>query len=179
MSEVHRQRDIEVLKPETTSEERTWATIAHLSAIVTVLIGLPTGGLGGLLLVFVPFGIYLVYKDKSRYVADQAAQAFALQIVATVGFFVAILVGAILMAVIWLITGLLCAILIGVILIPVALLLTLAIILIWLAIPIVPGVLSIVAAIETGNGRDYRYPYIGQWVADWLARQQDEPTPAV
>jgi uncharacterized protein len=179
MSEIRVQRNIETIKPETTSEERTWATIAHLSTIVTALVGLPTGGLGGLLLVFVPFVIYLIYKDKSRYVAEQAAQAFALQIVATVGFFVAILVGVILMVVAWLITGLLSAILIGLILIPVALLLTLAIVLVWLVLPFVAGGLSIVAAVETGNGRNYRYPYLGEWVSDWLARYEAESTPAV
>jgi uncharacterized Tic20 family protein len=179
MNEILVQREIKTFKPETTSDERTWATLAHLSAILTVLFALPTGGLGGLLLVFVPFGIYIAYKDKSRYVANQAAQAFALQIVATVGFFVAILVGVILIVVVWLITGLLSAILIGLILIPVALLLTLAIILIWVVFPFVAGGLSIVAAVETGNGRDYRYPYLGRRVSDWLAQQQAGSTPAV
>lgn len=179
MSEIFVQREIGTIKPETTSEERTWAMLAHLSTIVTLLLAFPTGGLGGLLLVFVPLGIYIAYKDKSRYVASQAAQAFALQIVATVGFFVAILVGVILMVVVWVITGLLTAVLIGVILIPVALLLTLAIVLIWLVLPFVVGGLSVVAAIETGNGRDYCYPYLGRWVSDWLAQQQEEPNPAV
>lgn len=179
MSEVRAQREVVAVKPETTPEERTWAAIAHLSAIATVLIAFPTGGLGGLLLVFVPFVIYLVYKDKSRYVADQAAQAFALQIVATVGYFAAILVGVILMVVVWLITGLLSVILIGLILIPVAVLLTLAIVLIWLALPFVVGGLSVMAAIKTGDGEKYRYPYIGQWVADWLARYETGSAPAV
>lgn len=177
MTEV--QRSIETIKPETTSDERTWALLAHLSTLVTAFLSFVTGGLGGLLLVFVPFVIYVVYKDKSRYVAEQAAQAFALQIAATVGFFVAILVGSILIALIWVITGLLCVILIGLILIPVAVLLTLVIVLIWLAIPIVPMIFSIIAAVETGNGRDYRYPYVGQWVVDWLARQQGDSAPAV
>lgn len=178
MTEVRVQREIEAIKPETTSEERTWAALAHLSAVATLLLALPTAGLGGLMLVFIPLGIYIVYRDRSPYVANQAAQAFAMEIVASVGFFVAILVGVVLMVVIWVITGVLCAILIGLILIPVALLLTLAIILIWVAFPFVAGALSIVATVETGNGRDYRYPYIGQWVSDWLARHQEEPTPA-
>ena len=179
MSEMHIQESTGTIKPETTSEERTWATLAHLSAILTLLVGIPTGGLGGLLLVFVPFGIYLVYKDKSRYVTEQAAQAFAMQIVATVGFFVAILAGAVVIVLAWVITGLLCAILIGLILIPIALLLTLAIVLIWLAFPLVAGAFSVVAAVETGNGRDYSYPYLGPWVSDWLARNEASSPPAV
>jgi uncharacterized Tic20 family protein len=168
------------VKPETTSEERTWAALAHISAVVTLLLGVPTGGLGGLLLVFIPFGIYLAYKDKSRYVTEQAAQAFALQIVATVGFFVAILVGVLVMVLAWVITGLLSVIVIGLILIPVAILLTFVIILIWLALPLAVGALSIIATIETGNGRDYSYPYLGERVLEWLAEHEAaDAAPAV
>jgi uncharacterized Tic20 family protein len=179
MSEIRKPAEITRVKPETTSEERTWAAVAHISAIVTLLFGIPTGGLGGLLLVFVPFGIYLAFKDKSRYIAEQAAQAFALQVVATAGWFVAILVGAVIMALAWAITGLLSVILIGIILIPIAVLLTLLIVLIWLALPFVAGVFAVIATIETANGQDYSYPYLGEWVSDWLSQHETEPTPAV
>ncbi|MBN1310715.1 MAG: DUF4870 domain-containing protein [Anaerolineae bacterium] len=179
MSETSKRQEIVPAKPETTSEERTWAALAHISAIITLLLGVPTGGLGGLLLVFVPFGIYLAYKDKSRYVAEQAAQAFALQIVATVGFLITILVGVIAMVLVWVITGILCVVVIGVILIPVALLLTFVIILIWLALPLVVGAFSIIATVETGNGKDYVYPYLGERVLEWLAEHEANSTPAV
>ncbi|MBN1426914.1 MAG: DUF4870 domain-containing protein [Anaerolineae bacterium] len=174
-----KRQELGAARPETTSEERTWATIAHISTIVTLLVAVPTGGLGGLLLVFIPFGIYLAYKDKSRYVAEQAAQAFALQIVATVGFLVAILIGVIVMTLAWVITVLLCLVIIGVILIPFSLLLTLLIILIWLALPFVIGAFSVVAAIETGNGRSYCYPYLGERVLDWLVQHETNTTPTV
>ena len=179
MSEIRKQPRELSIKPETTSEERTWAALAHISAIATLLLGVPTGGLGGLLLVFIPFGIYLAYKDKSRYVTEQAAQAFALQIVATVGFLVAILVGTIVMVLAWVITGILSVIVIGIILIPIALLLTLAIVLIWFALPLAVGALSIVAAIETGNGREYSYPYLGERVLSWLAQHEADSVSAV
>jgi uncharacterized Tic20 family protein len=167
------------LKPETTSEERLWATLAHLSSLLTLLISLCTLGVGGLVLVFAPLVVYLVYKDKSRFVAYQAAQAFAIQVLGTVGVFVAFLVGLVIMIVVWAITGLLSAILIGLILIPVALLITIAIVLVWLVLPVALAGFSIVAAIQTANGADYRAPYVGAWVADWLERYEARPSPAV
>src|SRR5574341_1909333 len=68
-----------VFKPETTSDERLWATLAHLSTLLTLIVSLGSGGLGGLFLVFVPFIIYVIYKDKSEFVAYHAAQAFAIR----------------------------------------------------------------------------------------------------
>ena len=48
------------------SEERMWAMLAHLS----VLINLVTGAFGPIVALI----IYLVYKDRSRYVAYQSLQ---------------------------------------------------------------------------------------------------------
>ncbi len=170
---------IPVIKPQTTSEERTWAALAHISTLITLLFALPSGGLGGVLFVFVPFVIYLAYKDKSRYVAYQAAQAFALQVIATAGYLLLILVGVIAIVLAWVITGLLTAILIGLILIPVALLITLIAVIAMVVVPFVLGGFSIVATVQTAHGDDYRYPYLGQWVADWLDKQPSESKPAV
>ena len=170
---------IAISRPETTSEERTWAALAHLSTVLTLLVSLGTAGIGGLFLVFVPFVIYLIYKDKSRFVSFQAAQAFALQVVGTVGYFAMIVLGAALLIVAWVITGVLSAILIGIILIPVALVLTLAYVLLLVAAPFVLGGYSIAAAVESGGGANYYYPYLGQWVSEWLSRQNNEVAPAV
>lgn len=167
------------IKPETTSEERTWAVLAHLSTLLTLLISLGSAGIGGLIFVFVPFVIYLVYKDKSRYVAYHAAQAFAIQIAGTVGFFLAILAGVLAIVLMWVITGLLSAILVGLILIPVAIVLTVAIVIALVVYPFVLGVFAMIAAVQTGNGEDYRAPYLGEWVADWLARYENGLKPAV
>jgi uncharacterized Tic20 family protein len=166
-------------KPETTSEERTWAALAHISTLITLLFALPSGGLGGLLFVFVPFVIYLAYKDKSRYVAYQAAQAFALQVIATAGYLLLILISVIVTVLAWVITGVLTAILIGVILIPIAILITLIAVTAIVGVPFALGGFSIVATIQTANGDDYHYPYLGQWVANWLERQPVESGPAV
>src|SRR5256885_17236393 len=53
------------------SDARTWAMVAHL----TVLLNLVTGFLG----VVAALVIYLVFKDRSRYVAYQSLQAFVFQ----------------------------------------------------------------------------------------------------
>ncbi len=162
-----------------TSEERTWAALAHASTLVTLLLALGTAGIGGLLFVFVPLAIYLIYKDKSEYIAFHAAQAFALQMLASVGFFVAIIAAVVVVVIAWVVTGLLSIILIGLVLIPVALLLTLALALALVVLPFVLGGFSLVATIQAGGGEEYRYPYLGQWIAAWLARSQAPARPAV
>src|SRR5256885_13126322 len=53
------------------SSDLTWAMVAHL----TVLLNLVTGFLG----VVAALVIYLVFKDRSRYVAYQSLQAFVFQ----------------------------------------------------------------------------------------------------
>ena len=59
--------------PLSPSEERTWAMLAHLS----VLLNLVTGFLG----VFAALLIYLLFRDRSRYVAYQSMQAFLFQLI--------------------------------------------------------------------------------------------------
>ena len=56
-----------------TTEERTWALLAHLSIFLNLFTGL-LGTAAALV-------IYLVYKDKSRYVTYQALQAIIFQLV--------------------------------------------------------------------------------------------------
>ena len=73
-----------------TEEEMNMAALAHAS----VLLGFITGGLAGVAIAFI---IWLIYKDKSRYVAFQAVQAVALQLAligVTIAAVVAIVVSA-------------------------------------------------------------------------------------
>ena len=179
MSEIREGKSVQLANPTTTSEERTLAALAHASTLLTLLVGVPTLGLGGVLFAFIPFLIYLSYKDKSRFIAYHAAQAFALQVIGTVGWFVLLVAGGLVVTVLWIVTGLLSAILIGLILIPVAILVTLAVCTVWIGAPFVVGAFSLVGTIETANGHEYHYPYVGQWVTDWLARQEAGSVPAV
>ena len=60
-----------------TSEEKTWAMLAQLSVLANLL----TGFLGPVIALV----IYLVYKERSRYVAYQSLQAFIFQLIWWVG----------------------------------------------------------------------------------------------
>jgi uncharacterized Tic20 family protein len=124
------------------SEERSWAMLAHLS----VLINLVTGALGPIAALL----IYLIYKDRSRYVAYQSLQSLLLQLIGWVG-------GGLIVGAAWAITGALSAILIGLCLIPFALIIT-------LFLPVGTIVYSIIAAVKTNQGADFRYWLIGDWV---------------
>jgi uncharacterized Tic20 family protein len=118
--------------------------LAHLS----VLLNLVTGflGVGAALL------IYFIYKDRSRYVAYQAMQAFLFQLVFWAG-------GGLLIGVMWAIVGALSAILVGILLIPFAVVLTL----LFLVMPLVALVYGVIGSIQTSNGEDFRYWLIGDW----------------
>jgi uncharacterized Tic20 family protein len=53
-------------------EDRTWGMLAHLSALIAM-------ALGGLTFLG-PLIVWLIYKDKSAFVADQAKEALNFQI---------------------------------------------------------------------------------------------------
>jgi uncharacterized Tic20 family protein len=131
--------------PLTPSEERTWAMLAHLSILLNLVTGL-LGPVGALI-------IYLVYKDRSRYVAYHSLQSFIFQLIAWVG-------GGILTAVAWTITGVLSAILVGLLCIPIALVISL--------IPLGAIVYGIIGGIQCNQGQDFRYWLVGDWVRETL-----------
>lgn len=132
-------------QPLSPSDERTWAMLAHLS----VLLNLVSGFLG----VVAALVIYLVYKERSRYVGFQALQAFLFQLIFWVG------AGA-LTAVAWTISGVLTAVLIGFCLMPIALLVTL--------VPLGALVYGIVGGVECNKGADFRYWLVGDWAAGMI-----------
>ncbi len=127
------------------SEERTWAMLAHLS----VLLNLVTGFAGPVAALI----IYLVYKDRSRYVAYQSMQAFVFQLIWWVG-------GGVLTGIAWAITGVLSAVLIGLLCIPLAVIVS--------AMPLVAVIYGIVGGIQANNGQDFKYWLVGDWVRGTL-----------
>ncbi|NLG73433.1 MAG: DUF4870 domain-containing protein [Chloroflexi bacterium] len=131
------------------SDERTWAMLAHLS----VLANLFTGFLGPVAALV----IYLVYKDRSRYVANQSMQSFIFQMVFWIG-------GGVAIGLLWTIVGALSAVLIGILCIPFAVLATIPLAL----APIVALVYGVFAAIETSQGKPFKYWLVGDWVRDEL-----------
>jgi uncharacterized Tic20 family protein len=113
------------LKPvmEPTADERQWALLAHLSGLIASFLG-GMSFLG-------PLIIWLIKKDQSAFVADQAKEALNFQIAVTIALFVSFAIGA--------------ATCIGFLLIPV--------------VGIGSLVFAIIAAMEANKGVVYRYPY--------------------
>lgn len=136
-------------KPLSSSEERTWAMLAHLS----VLLNLATGFLGGIAALI----LYFVYKDRSRLVAYHAMQSFIFQ------------------SITWLGAGLLAGIFIGLgsafafLLIPLLCLFPGVLFLLMFPISLIYGVIG---GVKVNNGEDFRYWQVGDWVRDIL-----EPKP--
>ena len=126
-----------------TSDERMWAMLAHL----TILANLVTGFLGVALALI----IYIVYKDRSRYVAYQSMQAFLFQLVWWIG-------GGALVAAIWVITGLLSLVLIGLCCIPISLIVSI--------IPVAALIYGVVGAVECNQGKNFRYWLIANWIPE-------------
>lgn len=111
-----------------TPEERTWAMAAHLSAFAGHFI--PFGHLFG------PLIIWLVKRDSSEFVADQAKEALNAQISATIYAAIAfvlvlVLIGFAMLFAIWLIDI----------------------------------ILVIIAAVSANEGKRYRYPLIFRLVS--------------
>jgi uncharacterized protein len=131
--------------PLSQADERTWAMIAHLS----ILGNLVTGFLGPVAALV----IYLVYKERSRYVAYQAMQAFVFQLIWWVG-------GWALAGIIWTISGVLTAVLIGLLCMPLACLISF--------IPLGALVYGVIAGVQASQGQDFKYWLIGDWVRQTL-----------
>jgi uncharacterized Tic20 family protein len=123
-----------------TQDERTIAALAHASNLLNLVTGF-----GGLIAAAV---IWLSYRDRSKYVEDQALQATVFQ-----GL---LLVSGALVALMWIAVGLLSAIIIGLCLIPFALLLSL--------VPVVAFFYPFYAALEVYQGRDFKYLWVGDLV---------------
>lgn len=128
-----------------TSEERTWAMLAHLSVLANLL----TGFLGPVIALI----IYLVYKERSRYIAYHSLQSFIFQLIWWVG------AGAV-AGIAWAISGVLAVVLVGCCLMPFALVVSL--------MPVAALIYGVVGAVQCSQGNDFRYWLIGDWVRGTL-----------
>ncbi len=119
-----------------TPEERNWAMFAHLSGVIIGVLGaattLPAWGFIG------PLVIWLIKKDQSPFVSDQAKEALNFCITLGIGMFVLWLVALVL---VWTI---IVPILVGVAMV---------------GIGIGAIVLMIMAAVKASEGQLYRYPF--------------------
>jgi uncharacterized protein len=139
-------------QPLSSSEERTWSLLAHLSVLLNLITGF-AGPIAALV-------VYLIYKDRSRTVAYHALQAMIFQLIWWYG-------GGLLIGAMWAIVGALSAIVIGVVLIPFALLFTL----VFALLPMGAVIYGIIAAIQVNQGQDFKYWLVGDWVRSTLTVQ--------
>jgi uncharacterized protein len=136
-------------QPLAPGDERTWGMLSHLS----VLLNLITGFAGPIATLI----IYLIYKDRSRYVAYHAMQSMVFQLIWWYG-------GGLLIGGMWAIVGILSAVVIGVVLIPIAIPLTCILAL----LPMGAVIYGIVGAVQTSQGQDFKYWLVGDWVRGTL-----------
>jgi uncharacterized Tic20 family protein len=150
-------------------DEKLWAAVAHGSVWLTLLGGFLSGGTIVPLSVFVPLLIYFLFRSKSDYVAFHALQAFVLTLIGTVGAFLLLLVGGLVWGIGLVVALLAMLVLIGFVLLPLWGLVGMALLAVVVLLPIAMLFLGTFAAIETYNGRDYRYPFIARWVDRQIA----------
>ena len=125
--------------PLTPAEEKQWAMFSHFS----VLLNLVTGFLG----VVAPLIIYLIYKDRSRYVAFHSLQSFVFQAICWFGGSALAIISSLLSGVIPFI-GLIC--------LPLAC--------IFGILPVVALVYGTIGGIQVNQGQDFKYWFVGDWV---------------
>jgi len=131
--------------PLTPSEERTWAMLSHLS----VLVNLFTGFVGPI----VALVIYLVFRDRSRYVAYHSLQSFLNQLIWWV-------CGGTIIGLTWAASLTLSVVLIGLCLLPFAC--------VFSFMPLISVVQGMIGAVKTSQGQDYSYWWVGEWVRGTL-----------
>jgi uncharacterized Tic20 family protein len=144
---------------ESTDKERNTAALAHASALLTILLGMFSGGMLVPFLIFIPLGIYLSNRSRSEFVAQNAMQAFVAQLMGTFGWLAVVIISALIGVVL---TVLLAITIVGVLAIP---FLWIAIVLFWiatLAMPLGSLAFGIVGALAALQGKVYRYPYVSK-----------------
>lgn len=152
-----------------TSDEKLWAAVAHASVWLTLLGGVVTGGTLVPLSIFVPLVIYFMFRKQSDYVAFHALQSFTVQILGTVGALGLLVIGGLVWSVGMVIALLTMIILIGFILVPLWGLVGLALVVGVFLLPVAMTLAGTIAAIETYNGRDYRFPRVANWIDRQMA----------
>jgi len=130
-------------------DERTWGMLAHLSVLVNLVTGF-----GGPIAALI---IYLIYRNRSRFISYHALQSLIFQLIGWYG-------GGTLIGIMWAIVGVLSALIIGVVLIPFALVFTL----ICGLLPLGTLIYGCYGAYQVSQGKDFRYWLVGDWVRGTL-----------
>jgi len=153
-----------------TQQEMTWAALAHASILVTLLLGLVSGGLVAIVGILIPAIIWYAYRERSAYVVDQARQAFIFQVAGVVALLVLAILGSVLVVAGWAASAALAIVLVGFLLMPIMLVLTVLWAAVFVALPIGQVLYGCYAALEAYHGRPFRY----WWIADLIDRYQSQ-----
>lgn len=150
-------------------EERQWAAIAHASIWVTLFGGFLTAGFIVPMSIFIPLVIYFMYRKRSDYVSFHALQAFVMQLIGTVGVLALLVVGGTAWIVGLVIALLAVFVLVGIVLVPLWGIVGIALALLIFVTPLAALLFGTIAAVQTYNRVDYRYPLVAKWVDRQLA----------
>jgi uncharacterized Tic20 family protein len=150
-----------------TRAEMNWAAVAHGSVLLTVLLGVATGGPGALVGVAIPAAIWAVYRGKSEYVADQARQATMFQLLGMAALLALAIAGTLLLVVGWVVAALLTIVLVGLVLIPVMIVVTVLFVIALVSLPVAQVLYGCYGAAEASSGRPFRY----KWVSEIMDRR--------
>jgi uncharacterized Tic20 family protein len=168
--------DLPVTGP--TQYERNWASLAHLTILLTVVVGASTSGVGAVVALLVPLAMYLYFGGRSRYVAYHALQATVFQAAGAVLYVLMAGGVAASIAIAWVIAGVLSVVLIGLALMPFALALTLVGGYALVAMPLLWVGYGLVGAWRTYNGEPFDYPFVAGVVGRTLQGQAVATVPA-
>jgi uncharacterized protein len=152
-----------------TQYERSWAALAHLTALLTLAVAASTGGLAHILGLLVPLAMYVYFSNRSPYVAYHALQATVFQAVAGILYVLAAVLAGAVIAVAWTVSGVLTVVLVGLLLMPLALALTLLAGMELVALPALALFYSVRGAYLVYHGREFDYPVVGRLVARSMA----------
>ncbi len=153
-----------------TQDERNWAMLAHLTALLTVFTAVATGGPGYILALLAPLALYVYFAGRSEFAAYHALQATVFQALGGIVYVaVAALAGTVVVTA-WVVTGVLSVVLVGVLLVPMALGLTLIAGVELLGLPVLMVAYALRGAYLVSEGSDFSYPVVGEMVARSLRR---------
>lgn len=141
----------------------TIAALAHASVVLTLLFAF-AGGIGALVGLAVPLVIYLTYRERSQFVAFHALQALVYQGAGVLIYLASVIVLALIVTVVWTITGLLSAVAVGFLFLPLAVLVTVLMVLVLLSAPLAWVACGLYAAYRVYQGEGVRYWLLGEWV---------------
>jgi uncharacterized Tic20 family protein len=152
------------MKTGPTSNERIWAGLAHASVLLTFALGVSTGGLAVVVAALVPLAIWLIFRDRSRFVAFHAMQATVFQLAALAAWLGLLVLGLVVLIPAWIVTVLLMVVLIGFLLLPVVLVLTIAVAAALALLPFAALVYGLYGAFEVYGGKRFRYWLVADWI---------------